>query len=779
MRFHSPEPIKIARANDSHQGLDCVGWNRLSRPRLWPDRLAAIVLGVMLCRVANCQELHSADPSEIVSPPQRLAVQQIDSLLEAGQFRDAAAQLQNLRDLPPALIESSPLQAAATQYVQPYQPLSAWYHQRLKKTLASDQQLQSEYEKQWSSLVLAASRAAQQSKDPQEAREAVDRFGAINQSLQLTKLLIDIHFEHGDFLCGVQVLDAKFSSVSRVSLQELDPSAPDVSVPWYRAWQRFSHDPQMSDLLLQRWGVVSDGNPELVSGVLDRLLVAAASAPQWLDYDAISQWCKVAATKLPKVDADSLSARLAETKSWLNESAQSSGQSGSLFFLDQRPLWQLQLDRWLNGSDLTPAMRPAVGQIQAAQPYFPQIYEGKVFLHELTKIRAFQLEDGKSWPSPSGSASLFDSQTGASAFMPLGYPLQGSPRASLSILDGCLYARMGSPVTAWNNRTVSNDGSSISYVIGLDLDREGSSLRGFPLRLRPPQFEDAEFEGTPVAVGQTLVVVVAERDNVGIRRSLAAFDRFSGRLLWRTQPLGAGVVLGSEGANLISASQPVVVGGLIYYSTDLGSVACVDLRSGQTLWLSRYQRAHRLQPDFPKPNRYRYRDGVACRLHQGIVYCVPQDCPELIALDALTGDLVWSTSDEDVSDCTYELAVHGDSLVVGGDRLVWLHRLTGRILGQFPNRTTPGTVHALPQPRGLGRAFVVADRIYWPSAQQVSVFPADAAAYASKAGHPPDSPPGLQQIDTIFCGTEGGNIYAEGKWFLMATPGRLICFFQD
>jgi outer membrane protein assembly factor BamB len=248
-------------------------------------------------------------------------------------------------------------------------------------------------------------------------------------------------------------------------------------------------------------------------------------------------------------------------------------------------------------------------------------------------------------------------------------------------------------------------------------------------------------------------------------------------LLWRTAALGSGVVLGSEGANLVSASQPTVVGGLIYYNTDLGSVACVDLRTGQTLWLSRYQRTHRLQGDYPKPNRYRFRDGTACGVYQGIIYCMPQDCPELFALDATTGDLVWSTDDEDVADCTYQLGVHGDTLVIGGDRLVWLHRTTGAVLGQFPTRTTPGLVNSLPQPRGLGRACVVADRIYWPTARQVFVFPADAAGYASTAGNQLDSPPLLQQIETTFCGTEGGNIYADGRWLLMATPGRLTCFY--
>jgi outer membrane protein assembly factor BamB len=187
---------------------------------------------------------------------------------------------------------------------------------------------------------------------------------------------------------------------------------------------------------------------------------------------------------------------------------------------------------------------------------------------------------------------------------------------------------------------------------------------------------------------------------------------------------------------------------------------------------------HRLQSDYPKPNRFRYRDGNGCVVNQGLVYCMPQDCPELLALDAITGDLVWSTNDQDVCDCTYQLGVQGESLIVGGDRLVWLDRTSGRLIGQFPVQGTPGVVNALPQPRGLGRAFLVADRVYWPTSEKMYVFGADASHSVNKSSKPLDTPPLLQVMESISLGNEGGNVYVDGPWVLLATPGRLICFYS-
>ncbi len=751
------------------------------------------------CRSVDAQDLNSPDPVQLVNSTQRLTIEQIQSLENSQQSKDALAQLQTLLDLPtPVLIESSPLQQAATQRVQSYQRLSVWSQNKLEAILTT-QQLRQDYEQQWNAIAEGALRSLQKSKNLRDAIAATSRYSSSSSGTSLALLVADLQLEAGHALAATETLHTHFPGLTRVNLKDLNPLANDAFVPWPHAYAHCKNNVALEEALAKRWKMATAaGGDKIVVDVYWRLLVASAMQPEWLDFGGLHDWIAMFAPTISDVARrQRLTKLLDESNQWPAVAALSNAKSISTksFSLDSRPDWQSQLERWVSGNDLTPATRPVVGQSQAALPYFPQLYDGKVFVHELGRIRAYQADSGRAWPSGSADAALIDTQINSAALIPLGYPLIGSPKAGLSISEGCLYARIGSPVTAWVSRSKTNDGSSFSSLIGLDLDRQGSLLPGFPLRLAPPLFQDAEFEGVPVVHGQHLIVAVTERDNVGIRRSLAAFDRYSGAFVWRTPVLGSGVVVGSERANMMSAAQAFAAGGLIYFNTDLGSIACVDANSGETLWLSRYQRVHRAQTDYPRPNRFRYRDGNAAIVHRGLVYCMPQDCPELLALDAFTGQLVWSTDESEVADCTYIAGTCGDSLIVGGDRVVWLDRNTGRVTTQFPAVGTSGTIHALPQPRALGRVNVVGERVFMATTDRIYVFAADQTNHPAEQRKQPDSLPAeqrevpgsapstiaaqpkiLDQLSTRYCGSEGGIWAFDQQTLIIATPGRLICF---
>ncbi|MFO0939343.1 MAG: hypothetical protein U0930_01110 [Pirellulales bacterium] len=524
------------------------------------------------------QDLHSPEPAQVINSTQRLTVEQIQSLIHARQGKDALSQLQTLIDLPAtALIEASVVQQAATQQVQPYQRLSIWCQDRLQAILTSDE-LKREYEQQWNAIAEGALKSLQKSKNIREVSVAVNRYRASLSGPSLALLLADLQLEAGQALAASVTLHTQFADLARVSLKNLNPNASDATISWPQAYAVCKNNPELKEGLAKRWSIASSVGEKTTVEVYWRLLTAAAMQPDLLDYEGLRDWIAIVA---PTISDSQLRQRLVmlldETQQWSTVIAGSipSTINPHRFSLTTAPTWQTPLERWTNGNDLTPATRPAVelaqptvGQVQAALPYQPQFYDGKIFVHELNRIRAFQVETGRSWPS--SNTPLFDTQINSAALIPLGYPLFGSPRAGLAIGDGCLYARIGSPVTAWVSRSKSNDGGSFSSLIGLDLDRQGSMLPGFPLRLTPPKFQDAEFEGVPVVHGQNLIVAVTERDNVGIRRSLAAFDRFSGGFVWRTATFGSGVVVGSERANMMSAVQPFVAGGLIYFNTDLG-----------------------------------------------------------------------------------------------------------------------------------------------------------------------------------------------------------------
>ncbi|MFO0939342.1 MAG: PQQ-binding-like beta-propeller repeat protein [Pirellulales bacterium] len=204
-------------------------------------------------------------------------------------------------------------------------------------------------------------------------------------------------------------------------------------------------------------------------------------------------------------------------------------------------------------------------------------------------------------------------------------------------------------------------------------------------------------------------------------------------------------------------------------------MSCVDAANGETIWLSRYQRVHRVQAEYPRPNRFRYRDGNTAIVHQGLVICLPQDCPEMFALDAFTGELVWSTNESEVADCTYVVGTSGGSLILGGDRVVWLASRNGQVVSHFPAPSTPGTIHALPQPRALGRIALAGNQVMMTTSDRVYLFAADQAEFKASTNLP-TQPKILEQLSTRHCGGEGGIWTLNSQTLVIATPGRLICF---
>jgi outer membrane protein assembly factor BamB len=310
----------------------------------------------------------------------------------------------------------------------------------------------------------------------------------------------------------------------------------------------------------------------------------------------------------------------------------------------------------------------------------------------------------------------------------------------------------------------------------LDLKRQGSLLPGFPLRLNPPEFSNAEFDGPPLVWGDLLIVALAQRDNVGLSRSVAAFDRFSGKLQWHTEPLAQGIVEGTDRANLIAHQLLTAAGGRLYYNTNLGSIVCLDPLTGQVEWLTRYTRLMARDRTVTGPDRFRYRDLTPCLVHRGLVVCAPQDCPEIFTLDATSGDLVWATDDEQVADAIHLLGVHEDSLLVSGDRLVWLDRLSGRTLSRFPASNTPGTVNALPSPRGLGRGAIADGQVYFPTGGEIFIFPARPRNEGQENAARVVDPPILRRVRLNARGKEGGNLVITGDWLLLCTPNRMFAF---
>ncbi len=156
----------------------------------------------------------------------------------------------------------------------------------------------------------------------------------------------------------------------------------------------------------------------------------------------------------------------------------------------------------------------------------------------------------------------------------------------------------------------------------------------------------------------------------------------------------------------------------------------------------------------------------------GKVFCMPQDCGELFALNATDGRLLWSTDDSLVADAIHLLGIVGDNLIVSGDRLVWLDCNNGSLLGRFPASTTPGMAHALPSPRGLGRGAIVQQEVVWPTAAEVFFFDGQLPRSADTI----DAPPIKRRFHVGSRGSAGGNLCIAENYLIFSGSTRIMAF---
>ncbi len=533
-------------------------------------------------------------------------MEQIEQLQMAGEFDEALSGLQRLYDQGGShLAEVGPLRKHSSLTTQRYIPLRQWCQLRTRALLEQQPQLAAAIHQQADGPALAAFLSLQASHDPLEAKRVARRYSLSSSGRELGLLLADLYLERGWSLAALAEVELATPELRFCPPGEGAHDLQDEA-SWISLWTRTA-DSQGREQLLQAWKEAHGSHsrqPMDASGLLQalqRMLLAAAIQPALLDHRAFAAWATALAETLPE------SSQSSQLLSMIQESAQwpilkqagpwttfagndaRAGQAQGKYDLSIWPNWQLSVEGFGTSSDRTNASRPRVGESDRhALPYHPLVYQGKVFVHELNRIRAYDLQTGKPWPEIEPAIPLFDSHINASSYLPLGYPMVGVPRGTLSIHEDCLYARLGSPVTGWANRDSVDSGRSSSYLVGLDLQKQGSLLRGFPLYLDAPEFLQAEFEGCPLACGDLLVVAVVERDNVGLRRSVVAFDRRTGQLVWRSAVLAAGVVDGSDRANLINHQLLTYAGGRLFYNTNLGSIVCLDPLSGETEWLVRY-----------------------------------------------------------------------------------------------------------------------------------------------------------------------------------------------
>jgi outer membrane protein assembly factor BamB len=216
--------------------------------------------------------------------------------------------------------------------------------------------------------------------------------------------------------------------------------------------------------------------------------------------------------------------------------------------------------------------------------------------------------------------------------------------------------------------------------------------------------------------------------------------------------------------------------GEIFVNTNAGVVASLRAADGQIRWLVKYPRSALAMGDPDVGNGQFFRDLNPCLVWKDLVIVAPGDSDRLYALEAATGQLAWSLPPGVAADAVHLLgasadAAGQDTLLASGDRLYWIDAHTGRLLAQFPQAGSAGTLSAAPSPRGLGRGVLAGPHVVFPTRESLLVF--DQRPVKAELGWQPRS---VREIPLVPRGVTGGNVVISGGVLLLATGDRLVAF---
>ena len=203
----------------------------------------------------------------------------------------------------------------------------------------------------------------------------------------------------------------------------------------------------------------------------------------------------------------------------------------------------------------------------------------------------------------------------------------------------------------------------------------------------------------------------------------------------------------------------------LYLNTNLGAVAALSAVDGEIRWISSYPRAKASETR----SDHFYRDLTPAVYYRGSLFVAPSDSPNIIALDASTGALLWESHDEGIDQNVHLLGVGGDNLIASGSQVWWINVDSGLIANYWSDLTT----------RGYGRGILVGEEFYWPMRgpegfqirrlkQRVPKTPRQGDAYFDA-----DEPILLERFDPPLT---AGNLVAANGYLLIATPTKLIAF---
>ncbi len=396
--------------------------------------------------------------------------------------------------------------------------------------------------------------------------------------------------------------------------------------------------------------------------------------------------------------------------------------------------------------------RRVAEELDGLLSFHPVVADGRVFFaNQASEVFAFDLATGKpAWPRSDAEKPGCIYQPSHPTRSP-GYGRQyrlGVPRFTLTVHQQKLLVRLGSASTSWPAEPAQTEAPG--YLVCLDLKSQGK----LDWEIRPDSPGWA-FEGTPLCKDGK-VYVAMRRADVRPQAHVACFDLATGRRLWRTFLSGAETLARGQ-TEEITHTLLTMQDGTIYCNTNLGAVAALRAADGRLRWVSLYPRV--TQVDLSRRAAHFYRDLNPCVYHQGVLFVAPTDSRHVLALDALSGQMLWAS--DLPSDVVHLLGVSGDYLVASGDRLWWLDARAGKVRWHWPDNVASGL-------RGYGRGTLAGDQVFWPTRERVFVF-----------GPGRDSiEQAREPIRLADYQATGGNLVIADGYLLIAGREQLFCLAQ-
>jgi outer membrane protein assembly factor BamB len=405
-----------------------------------------------------------------------------------------------------------------------------------------------------------------------------------------------------------------------------------------------------------------------------------------------------------------------------------------------------------------PSRQPAFG-IQPALSVHPLVHAGVAYFNDADYIYAYNLRTGKpAWPGPPGeeeNAAIY--QRHDNLFRKFAHAAVGVPRFSMTIHDGRLYARMGTPITSRKERASIADIQTALVVLDLDPKQgQGKLLAKVSTDSFGPVGTPWSFEGAPV-VGGNRVYMALRRSQPKMQVNVACFDAASGRLIWNRKVCAAVSNIGRNN-NLISHQLLTLAEDKLFISTDLGAVAALDARNGAPLWVLTYESSPDKSPALLSDHT---KQGLLpCLYHEETIYAAPNDSNLIFAIDVQNGVVKWQRRLSDR--IRHLLGVGQGNLIVSGNSLWGLSAENGN--GVWGRAITD------PEYYGYGRGLLVDDAVWWPTREAIEI-------RSQRSGHRIHRQPiQLEPHGTTPARNTGGNLQITNGYLLVAQADRLVVY---